>query len=169
MRKPSSIPTAPSQTGLTSSLKRLITNPRRFGTVNLWKALTPDERMAAATSYLAEEADARETVELDASREPAIFGPPRFRRWPEEKSRQGDQACSAQRRPNGSLTPLLHVPPPSRPKRHGHRIYERARCLPRSGQSRIVVGHRRERRRGAVCDPRDRGDSSVCGRRRSTC
>ena len=84
MRKPSSIPTALSQTGLTSSLRRLITNPKRFGTVNLWKALTPDERMAAATSYLAEEADARKRLNWIVARV-RNFRPATVQRWPEEK------------------------------------------------------------------------------------
>ena len=84
MRKPSSSPIAPSQTGLTSSLRRLIINPKRFGTVNLWKALTPDERMAAATSYLAEEADARKRLNRIVARA-RNFRPATVQRWPEEK------------------------------------------------------------------------------------
>ena len=62
MRKASPSATGPAQTGLTPGLKRLITNAKRFGAVNLWQALTPDERMAAATSYLADEADARKRL-----------------------------------------------------------------------------------------------------------
>ena len=84
MHKASSIPTAPSQTGLTSSLRRLITNPKRFGTINLWKALTPDERMAAATSYLAEEADARKRLNRIVARA-RNFRPATVQRWAEEK------------------------------------------------------------------------------------
>ena len=84
MRNPSSISTAPSQTGLTSSLKRLITNPKRSGAINLWKALTPDERMAAATCYLAEEADARKRLNRIVARA-RNFRPATVQRWPEEK------------------------------------------------------------------------------------
>ena len=84
MHKASSIPTAPSQTGLTSSLRRLVTNPKRFGTINLWKALTPDERMAAATSYLAEEADARKRLNRIVARA-RNFRPATVQRWAEEK------------------------------------------------------------------------------------
>ena len=84
MRKPSSIPPDPPQTGLTSSLKRLITNPRRFGAINLWKALTPDERMAAATSYLADDADARKRLNRIVARA-RNFRPATVQRWPEEK------------------------------------------------------------------------------------
>ena len=84
MQRASSIPTTPSQTGLTSSLKRLITNPKRFGTINLWKALTPDERMAAATSYLAEEADARKRLNRIVARS-RNFRPATVQRWTEEK------------------------------------------------------------------------------------
>ena len=84
MHKASSIPTAPSQTALTSSLRRLITNPKRFGTINLWKALTPDERMAAATSYLAEEADARKRLNRIVARA-RNFRPATVQRWAEEK------------------------------------------------------------------------------------
>ncbi len=84
MHKASSIPTAPSQTGLTSSLRRLITNPKRFGTINLWKALTPDERMAAATSYLAEEADAGKRLNRIVARA-RNFRPATVQGWAEEK------------------------------------------------------------------------------------
>ena len=84
MHKASSIPTAPSQTGLTSSLRRLITNPKRFGTINLWRALTPDERMAAATSYLAEEADARKRLNRIVARA-RNFRPATVQGWAEEK------------------------------------------------------------------------------------
>lgn len=84
MHKASSVPTAPSQTGLTPGLRRLITNPKRFGTINLWKALTPDERMAAATSYLAEEADARKRLNRIVARA-RNFRPATVQRWTEEK------------------------------------------------------------------------------------
>ena len=84
MRKASSSATAPSQTGLTSSLRRLITNPKRFGAINLWKALTPDERVAAATYYLAEEADARQRLNRIVARA-RNFRPATVQRWPEEK------------------------------------------------------------------------------------
>ena len=74
----------PSEAGLTSSLKRLIANPRRLGAVNLWMALTPDERMAAATSYLAAEADARKQLDWTLARA-RNFRPATVRKWPEEK------------------------------------------------------------------------------------
>lgn len=84
MRKGSPGAMDPSQTGLTSGLKRLIANPKRFGAVNLWKALTPDERMAAATSYLADEADARKWLDRILARA-RNFRPATVRKWPEEK------------------------------------------------------------------------------------
>ena len=84
MRKASSSATDASQTGLTSGLKRLITNPKRFGAVNLWKALKPDERMAAATSYLADEASGRERLNRIVARA-RNFRPATVRKWPEEK------------------------------------------------------------------------------------
>ncbi len=62
MRKTSSSSTDASRTGLTPVLGRLIASPRRFGAVSLWKALNPDERMAAATSYLGDEAGGRERL-----------------------------------------------------------------------------------------------------------
>lgn len=84
MRKTSSSATDASQTELTSGLKRLITNPKRFGAVNLWKALTPDERMAAAMSYLADEAGARARLNRIVARA-RNFRPATVQKWPEEK------------------------------------------------------------------------------------
>ena len=84
MRKtPSTIPGVP-QTGLTSGLKRLIANPRRLGAVSLWKALTPDERRAAATSYLAEEPDERKHLNRIVA-SARNFRPATVQKWPEEK------------------------------------------------------------------------------------
>ena len=84
MRKTSSSATNVSRTGLTSGLKRLIANPKRLGVVNLWKALTPDERMAAATSYLAEEAGERKRLNRIVARA-RNFRPATVQKWPEEK------------------------------------------------------------------------------------
>ena len=84
MRTASSSATDASQTGLTSGLKRLITNPKRFGAVSLWNALTPDERMAATTSYLADEAGGRERLNWIVARA-RNFRPATVRKWPEEK------------------------------------------------------------------------------------
>ena len=75
---------APQQTELTSGLKRLIANPKRLGAVNLWKALTPDERMAAAMSYLADEAGARKRLNHIVARA-RNFRPATVQKWPEEK------------------------------------------------------------------------------------
>ena len=84
MRQASHSATDPSQTGLTPGLKRLITNAKRFGAVNLWQALTPDERMAAATSYLADEADARKRLNRLVARA-RNFRPATVGKWPKEK------------------------------------------------------------------------------------
>lgn len=75
---------APQHPELTSGLKRLIANPKRLGAVNLWKALTPDERMAAATSYLGEEAGARKRLNHIVARA-RNFRPATVQKWPEEK------------------------------------------------------------------------------------
>ena len=83
MRKTPSITDA-AHTGLTSGLKRLITNPKRLGAVNLWKALTPGERMAAARAYLADEPGGRKQLNRIVARA-RNFRPATVQKWPEEK------------------------------------------------------------------------------------
>ena len=111
MRKGSRGSMDPPRTGLTSGLKRLITNPKRFGAVNLWKALTPDERMAAAISYLADRPEARKQLDWILARA-RNFRPATVQKWPEEKMVQAirhlqlnDQPAVAQ-----ALLSCHHVP-----------------------------------------------------------
>ena len=84
MRKTTTTISGTPHTGLTPGLKRLITNPRRLGAVNLWKALTPEERMAAAKSYLAGGVDERKQLNqiVAGARN---FRPATVQKWPEEK------------------------------------------------------------------------------------
>ena len=84
MRKASSTVKYASPTRLTPGLKRLITSPKRFGAINLWKALTPDERMAATISYLADDAGARKRLNRIVARA-RNFRPATVQKWPEEK------------------------------------------------------------------------------------
>ena len=72
------------QTGLSPSLKRLITNPKRIGAVSLWNALEADERAAAAQAYLGTEAGGREKLNRIVARARS-FRPATVRKWPEEK------------------------------------------------------------------------------------
>ena len=72
------------QAGLSPSLKRLIINPKRLGSVSLWNALEPDERAAAAQAYLGAEERGREELNKTLAKA-RHFRPATVRKWPEEK------------------------------------------------------------------------------------
>lgn len=70
--------------GISSSLKRLLDDPRRLGAVSLWQALGADEREAATRAYLrAEHAGCRILSQVVA--EARNFRPATVGKWPEDK------------------------------------------------------------------------------------
>ena len=72
------------QAELSSSLTRLITNPKRLGAVSLWNALDPDERAAAARAYLTADPRGREGLNGIIARA-RNFRPATVQKWTEEK------------------------------------------------------------------------------------
>ena len=72
------------QVGLSGSLKRLVTDPRRLSTVSLWQALSADEREQAARSYLDTDETGRGHLDKVVA-EARNFRPATVLKWPDGK------------------------------------------------------------------------------------
>ena len=66
------------------SLKRLITDPRRLGTIRLWQALGASEREAAAIAYLSAEDGGRTRLDQVVA-EARNFRSATVGKWPENR------------------------------------------------------------------------------------
>ena len=72
------------QLSLSAPLKRLVTDPRRLGTVSLWQALSAEERGAATRAYLNAEEGGRERLNRIVA-EARNFRAATVRKWPDGK------------------------------------------------------------------------------------
>ena len=72
------------QPSLSTPLKRLVTDPRRLGTVSLWQALSAEERGAATRAYLNAEEGGRERLNRIVAKA-RNFRPATVRKWQDKK------------------------------------------------------------------------------------
>ena len=96
--------------GLSGSLKRHVADPRRLGTVRLWRALSDEERRAATAAYLKAEEGGRDQLNRIVA-EARNFRPDTVWKWPAEKICEA--MCRVSLRNHGLAAGLLrrhHIP-----------------------------------------------------------